>query len=884
MLPTTQLESPPKPKTLPSNRGKRSAVPISQQQRHQYGNDAQFPGAKDDMIDGLPLQAIVMEDPYDELDHLDDPKFPLAKCDECPLMLRQPVSPLVIGAYGLHGSQNPKLILALPSKPDVMALKALVHMLKAVEMSINDVAFVYTVQCTLKNGAHWPPTEAVDACRDEFTARLDMINCSTPEIQAELEGYIAPITYPPPIITFGQETLDALFGTDVYNLSTIRGASLWRNGQRIVPTWLLGTLITQPGRYQDILHDFHNVITYPIYEQPDDSEKAIKHDIAYHAQYIEQFHEEVLNTTGRACLDLETSGFDPWNDKILCVALGYGAAPYKALIVTQELAYSPEGIAALSKLFNDQSIDWVFQNGKFDIRFLNEQLKTAPEITEDTLLLHYTLDERLGTHGLKELSQEKLGVSDYEKELHKHLKRKADSYDTIPTPVLFRYAALDVIYTLRLFDRLMREMQDQPTKRQLLRLYRFLVKAENVFTEVEQNGLVVDKKMAQATLEKFTEIAEGHIVEMQRLVGDGRKNLKKPFNPGSWQQVQYYMYKVRGMPIVKLFRNHKDESTAREALDKLLEKPEYAGDRFLTTLVNYRMVKKILSTYVAPLEHIVHKDGRLRTDFKLFGTVTGRLSSSKPNLMNIPRPAKNDYAKPIRNMFIAAPGNVLVYADYSQAELRVLAHYCQDPFLLEVFRTGRDLHKETSVILFGEDFKSEDRMIAKMLNFGLVYGRSAQSIALERGIPLLEAQKIMDDYFAQMPQVLGWLETTRNRAVKEGYLVTEMGRMRRFGLITDKNLREIRNQASNFPVSSIASDICLTALMNIHEEFKQRRIAKILLMVHDSILSECRKEDAKEVTEIVTRHMEAAPPKVLVDCSVPFKVDSHVGLRWGALG
>jgi DNA polymerase-1 len=134
-----------------------------------------------------------------------------------------------------------------------------------------------------------------------------------------------------------------------------------------------------------------------------------------------------------------------------------------------------------------------------------------------------------------------------------------------------------------------------------------------------------------------------------------------------------------------------------------------------------------------------------------------------------------------------------------------------------------------------------------------------------------------------MPLVLAWLQKTRDEAVKLGFLTTPMGRMRRFGLITDKNVFEIRNQASNFPVSSTASDICLTALMGIHEEFKRRKIAKILLMVHDSILSECRVEDAPEVEQIMQRHMEAAPVKVIPDCTVPFKVDSHVGLRWGDL-
>lgn len=817
-------------------------------------------------------------------------KVPLANCGDCPLRPNPLSKPLAVGAYGVEGKGEVELILAFPCKPDAVVMRFVQYLLHAVNVSHTKVAFVQTVQCDLSRGAHWPPPDAVEACADEFRARIDMIRCNTPELRAELDGYIAPITYPPPIIAFGQEVLDAFFGVDEYNLSTIRGASLWYNGHRVVPTWLLGTLISQPGRFQDVARDFENVIKYPIYVPPDDSDETIKWEIAYGVHRIKQFHEDVLNTTGRACLDLETSGFDSWNDKILCIALGWGDVPYRALIIPQELCYSQEGRVELTKLFEDPEIDWVFQNGKFDIRFLKEQLRSAPQITEDTLLLHYTLDERVGTHGLKQLSQEKLGVPDYERELHKHLKRKADSYDTIPTNVLYKYAALDVIYTLQLFDRLMLELHSQPGQqpKQLLRLYRFLIKAENVFTEVEQNGMVVDREETRKVAASFGEIRDNLRVQLQEIVGDGLlervKKSKTPiFNPNSWQQVQHYIYKVCKMPSPRLFRKHKEESTAREAIDKLLDMPQYIDNVFLRTLITYRMVQKILSTYVAPLDRIVNEDGRLRSDFMLFGTVTGRLSSARPNLMNIPRVAKNDFAKPIRSLFIAPPDHVLVYADYSQAELRVLAQFCQDPFLLEVFRTGRDLHAETSVMLFGENYKSEDRMIAKMLNFGLVYGRTAHSIAVERNMPLSEAEDIVRNYFARMLQVKNWLEKTRDKAVEQGYLTTPTGRIRRFGLITDTNLQEIRNQASNFPISSTASDICLTALMTIHEELKQRRLGKVCLMVHDSILAECRKEDAKEVEAIMIKHMAAAPLKIIPNCTVPFKVDSHVGLRWGDL-
>jgi len=186
-------------------------------------------------------------------------------------------------------------------------------------------------------------------------------------------------------------------------------------------------------------------------------------------------------------------------------------------------------------------------------------------------------------------------------------------------------------------------------------------------------------------------------------------------------------------------------------------------------------------------------------------------------------------------------------------------------------------------MLFGEDFKSEDRMIAKMLNFGLIYGRTAHSIAVERGMPIDQAENIVSNYFARMPYVKEWLQRTRDEAVERGYLTTIMGRMRRFGIVTEKNLHEIRNQASNFPVSSVASDICLTALMYLHEELKARKLGKVSLMVHDSILCETHKDNAELVEQLMIKHMMEAPAKVIPNCSVPFKVDTHIGLRWGEL-
>jgi DNA polymerase-1 len=261
----------------------------------------------------------------------------------------------------------------------------------------------------------------------------------------------------------------------------------------------------------------------------------------------------------------------------------------------------------------------------------------------------------------------------------------------------------------------------------------------------------------------------------------------------------------------------------------------------------------------------------------LHGTVTGRLSSRKPNLQNIPRDSK------IKNIFCAAPGNVLIEFDYKGAELRVLAYLSQDDFLRNVFLTGRDLHDEVAAFLFGQNFTKEQRVKAKNVNFGIAYGRTHYTIAEEFKMSEIEAKALLDEWFRRAPKAHKFLLECDGKAERGEVLVTPFGRKRRFGLISDVKVQELRNEARNFPIQSIASDLNLSAGRNMESEISALK-GMIVNLVHDNTIVEVKDDPAiiKEAILVGTKHMVNAP-KIYLNTDVPFEVEVKVGKVWGEL-
>jgi len=669
------------------------------------------------------------------------------------------------------------------------------------------------------------------------------------------------------LIVFGEASWTELTGQAGGNFSSVRGTSFWQdnnvtgNKRRCVLTYTPSYVGAHPDVFKSFEDDLILPVKYPILNPP--SVEGTNIVVGNDQTLLEQL---ALHVAGQdiCAIDVETTGFNAERNSLLCISIG--------ITETQSYVLTPESWTHNPELVNLilSEGNWVLHNAKFDTHFLRK-LEPTFTYSNDTLLMHYLLDERPGVHGLKYLSSTRLALPDYESELLAYLPRKGASYDNIPSDVLYRYAGQDAQYTLRLYHQLQREMEDDQHAHHILRAYDFLINAQKALGEIESHGFVIDKDALQ---------------ELEFFLGDTLLDLEQQLdsivpgiNPRSPKQVGNYLYDQQNYQEVKLFRNHKPRSTSREALEKL--QVLYPDDTFIPTLLTYRDAKKIMSTYVLPVEQAIDPDGRLRTDFKLHGTVTGRLSSSKPNLQNVPRPTKNESARMIRNLFMADEGNVLVGADYSQAELRIAAMFSKEESMRQVWASGRDLHTETTIDLFGEDWKPEDRMIAKMLNFGVVYGRTAGSISVERGISIGDANRLMNKFFSSKPRLRDWLTKTRNEAVQNGYQITPVGRVRRFGLVTPDNEWRIRNQAANFPISSSASDCCLQAAVDMHEWCKAQNMGQVLLLVHDSIYVECKEADAERVGGQLVHFMRSAPLKLLNDDWIPMDAEAHAAKRWG---
>lgn len=489
-------------------------------------------------------------------------------------------------------------------------------------------------------------------------------------------------------------------------------------------------------------------------------------------------------------------------------------------------------------------------NSKFDVPFLLELGLTNARVDEDTMLLSYVLDERKGIHGLKELSRKYLGVGDYEQELKQYLPTRKTSYAEIPKEVLFKYAAKDSHYTIEMFEILRPKVSGG-----LQNVYeQILLPGSRALIRVESRGLLIDREYMEQLGQRYQQEMAVLEKELQQWGGN-------TFNPRSPAQVEELLRKMALVPP-----DHKGAN--RAVLESL-------PHDFPRLLLKYRKVAKKYSTYIEGLAKTMHDDGRVYPSYLLHGTETGRLSTTKPAIHTIPRDPE------IRNLFVASPGCKLVYADFNQAELRVMAYYSGDEKMVEIFQAGRKIHSEIAAELYGKNFDDAEYMKAKMISFGILYGRGAQSLSLQLGTTVREAQEYIYKFFELMPKVKGFLDEVHKQAVQTGELETLFGRRRRFGLVTHDNMHEVITQSNNYHCQSTASDLTLLALVEVCEQLPVSW-GDPISFIHDSLMLEVVEGHAEEAAYMLKTIMETTPTKYLGE-RVPFVAETAVGSRWGEL-
>jgi uracil-DNA glycosylase family 4 len=542
-------------------------------------------------------------------------------------------------------------------------------------------------------------------------------------------------------------------------------------------------------------------------------------------------------------IDKELRFEHPDQFRMLCIGMGY--KPGFSVVFGENCVNAEDFKWLLSQLLTDKK--WIMQNGKFDTAGLLGHCGVEANLWFDTMLASYVLDERPGTHGLDYLGIEVLGTPDWKREITKYIDPKKDSYALIPRDVLYKYNGYDSAVTQLLKGHYVQTLE--PIQRSL---HDFLVEASIPWMYTEMEGIGVDIDYSSELVEKYLAVLEPLEKQLQPWVE----------NPRSPQQVKAALAEM-GFRVGSTDEDHLKTIQAKVS-------PESDTAEFIRLMLQHRREQKLYSTYVKGLRKRLRGD-RVYSSFLLHGTTTGRLASRNPNLFNIVR----DTA--IKRQYIAGPGNAFVQGDYRTAELRWMTVEGSDTFLADIFREGRDIHDEFSLVFYGPGFTKDQRVRTKAFVYGLSYGRDPFSIAMEHGITVAQAKKYADQMFQMMPGVAAWRQSIIEQVLHgEDDLETQTGRRRRFWLITEENKKDVINQALAFKPQANVSDMCCAAFIKLRRDYG----LATRVSVYDSILVECPADVANDVADLMRRVMEETAYEYFGD-SVPFPVDITIGKSWG---
>ena len=508
----------------------------------------------------------------------------------------------------------------------------------------------------------------------------------------------------------------------------------------------------------------------------------------------------------------------------------------------------------------------VGQNLKFDIPILSRHKIQLDKFHADTMLMSYVLNSTATRHGMDKLASFYL---DYETIKYGDVAGTASkqiSFSEVEINVATNYAAEDADITLRLYNKLNGLLEDKPTQKKLLEEIEYPL--VHVLSKVEQNGAKIDKAKLAAHSEELAE-------KISDLSSQAFKIAGEEFNLDSPKQLLEILYEKLKLPVLK--KTPKGQpSTNEETLQRLSE--EYELPKII---LQYRTLAKLKSTYTDSLIKIENQvTQRIHTSYQQAITSTGRLSSTEPNLQNIP--IKTSEGRRIREAFIPEKGNVLISADYSQIELRIMAHLSKDKNLTNAFNKGLDVHSSTAAEVFGVDIENvteEQRRSAKAINFGLMYGMSAFGLTRQLDIPRADAQKYLDTYFERYTGVKDYMANTKAQAKEDMFVETIMGRRLYLNEINAAN--GLRRQAAeraaiNAPLQGSAADIIKKAMIDINKFLiKELPETKMIMQVHDELIFETPQNNADEVLGLMKNMMEAA-----VKLDIPLIADAEIGQNW----
>jgi DNA polymerase-1 len=579
-----------------------------------------------------------------------------------------------------------------------------------------------------------------------------------------------------------------------------------------------------------------------------------------------------LNMSKAFAIDTETSSLDTMTTDLIGISLSCEEGEGCYIPIQHSYEGMPEQLSleTVAKILGDaiskNQTKLVGQNLKFDLPILNRHGIKVTEFLGDTMLMSYVLNSTGTRHGLDKMAMHYLQYQPMKYEEVAGSASKQINFSQVEIPAATFYAAEDADITFRLFNLLDKKLKEEPKLVNLLQTLEYPMLQS--LLRVETNGAKIDTQMlAEYSIELGLKINE--------LSKTAFKMAGEEFNMDSPKQLVEILYNKLELPVLK--KTPKGQpSTNEDTLQRLAE--EYDLPK---VIIKYRGLAKLKSTYTDSLINIQHPNTkRIHTSYQQAVTSTGRLSSTEPNLQNIP--IKTAEGRKIREAFIAEAGNVLISADYSQIELRIMAHLSGDKNLTHAFNNNIDVHSATASEIFNvslEEVTSENRRSAKAINFGLIYGMSAFGLTRQLGIPRHEAQAYLDTYFERYTGVREYMDSTKELAKKNLYVETILGRKLHVAAINDSN--GLRRQAAeraaiNAPLQGSAADIIKKAMIDVDSWIgEDNQEIKMIMQVHDELIFEVKKDFAPEALEQVINIMESA-----VKLDIPLIVDANQGTNW----
>ena len=572
-------------------------------------------------------------------------------------------------------------------------------------------------------------------------------------------------------------------------------------------------------------------------------------------------------------LDTETDGLDYMTANLIGLSFATAAGEAAYLPVAHDYLDAPEQLdrdtvlARLKPLLEDTDSRKVGQNLKFDQSILARYGIELRGIWSDTMLESYVLNSVAGRHDMDSLSERHLGHQTITFEEVAGKGKNQLTFNQIPLEQAATYAAEDADVTLRLHEVLWPQLEQEAGLASVLQ--EMEVPLLSVLSRMERNGVLIDPTLlGRHSMELTTRLAE--------LESKAHELAGEPFNLASTKQLQGILFEKLGLPVLKKTPGGAP-STNEEVLAELaLDYPLPA------VLLEYRGLAKLKSTYTDKLPQMINPaTGREHTSYHQAVTATGRLSSTDPNLQNIP--VRNEEGRRIRQAFIAGAGNQIIAADYSQIELRIMAHLSGDAGLLRAFSEGKDIHRATAAEVFGlplEQVSAEQRRSAKAINFGLIYGMSAFGLARQLGIGRNDAQRYMDLYFERYPGVLTYMERTREQAHAQGYVETLFGRRLQLPDIRSRNAmrrKGAERAAINAPMQGTAADIIKRAMLAVDAWLAtpEAEGIRMIMQVHDELVFEVPQEKVALCSAKVRELMQHSAA-----LDVPLLVEVGVGDNW----